>query len=403
MSPRQAVIIGAGVAGLSAAWWLHRIGWRAVIVERAGHLRDAGYMMGLSGPGLQTAGDMGLRPRLETMARAIDENVYRDRNGREILRLRFRDFLRDLPYIALRRTDLVQALHDAVASSAELKLGTTVSEISNGPHRAVARLSDGAEIDADIVIAADGFRSQHRRGLFGHDEQFLKPLGYRFATYELEDTLGLGTDFLSYAEPGRLTEYYTLADGRLAALHVWRSRTNGAVAPQQRWDTVAEAMSGSHPHVTDMIEATRRTTAPIVDDLTVVDMPAWSRDRVLLLGDAAHCLTLISGQGAGISMASAKILAEELSRGTVEAAFAAHRHRLRPAVERLQQHSRKMATWFIPEGKFAFGLRNFWLKHLPRRILGRYFLNSIRSELIATQSLSPGPTDSSTTIRAGAA
>ena len=33
MSPRQAVIIGAGVAGLSAAWWLHRIGWRVIVVE----------------------------------------------------------------------------------------------------------------------------------------------------------------------------------------------------------------------------------------------------------------------------------------------------------------------------------------------------------------------------------
>jgi 2-polyprenyl-6-methoxyphenol hydroxylase-like FAD-dependent oxidoreductase len=403
MSPRQAVIIGAGVAGLSAAWWLHRIGWRVVVVERASHLRDAGYMMGLSGPGLQTAGEMGLLPRLETVARAIDENIYRDRHGREILRLRFRDFLRDLPYLALRRTDLVQALHDAVGSSVEVRLGNTVSEVSNDSSGAVVRLSDGAEIDADIVIAADGFRSQHRKALFGPDEQFLKPLGYRFATYELVDTLGLGTDFLSYAEPGRLTEYYTLADGRLAALHVWRSRENGTVAPQRRWDTVAEAMSGSHPHVTDMIEATRRTAVPIVDDLTVVDMPAWSRDRVLLLGDAAHCLTLISGQGAGISIASAKILAGELSRCTIEEAFVAHRHRLRPAVERLQQHSRKMAAWFIPEGKLAFGFRNFWLKHLPRRILGRYFLNSIRSELIATQSLSPEPTDSSTTIRSGAA
>jgi hypothetical protein len=104
--------------------------------------------------------------------------------------------------------------------------------------------------------------TQHRRELSGHDKQFLKPLGYRFATYELEDTLGLGTDFLSYAEPGRLTEYYMLA----------------------------EAMSGSHPHVTGMIEATRRTTAPIVDDLTLVDMPAWSQDCVVLLGDAAHRL-----------------------------------------------------------------------------------------------------------------
>ena len=61
-----ALIAGAGIAGLAAAWWLHHIGWRVHVVERASHLRDGGHMMGLSGPGLGTARRMGLTLLLVT-------------------------------------------------------------------------------------------------------------------------------------------------------------------------------------------------------------------------------------------------------------------------------------------------------------------------------------------------
>jgi 2-polyprenyl-6-methoxyphenol hydroxylase-like FAD-dependent oxidoreductase len=382
-----AIIAGAGVAGMSAAWWLDKIGWRVIVVERARDLRDGGYMMGLSGPGLATARAMGLLPRLEAVARRIDENVYLDRNGRELLRLRFRDFLGELPFVALKRTDLVQAIRDALPSAVEIRLGTTVTDVADREGGVTARLSDGGEIAADLLVAADGFRSWHRQHRFGPDQQFFKPLGYRFATYELADTLVLGSDFLSYAEPGRLSEYYTLADGRLAALHVWRSRDVGAVAPERRWPVLNEALAGSNERVLRMAAAAQAEAMPVVDDLTLVEMPTWSSGRVVLLGDAAHCLTLISGQGAGISMASAQILAEELDRGPIDAGLAAHEQRLRPAIVQLQQRSRKMAAWFIPQGAFAFHMRNAVLRHMPRRWLGRYFLNSIRSEIVATQAL----------------
>jgi 2-polyprenyl-6-methoxyphenol hydroxylase-like FAD-dependent oxidoreductase len=382
----MALIIGAGVAGLSAAWWLNRAGWHTLVVERAPHLRDAGYMMGLSGPGLETARQMGLVPRLQSVAREIDENVYRDRHNREILRLRYREFLGDLPYLALRRTDLVQALHEAVRETAGIRLATTVAALDDQGAQVVGELSDGTTVEADLVIAADGFRSQHRQSLLGADEDFLKPLGYRFAAYDLDDTLHLGTDFLSFAEPGRLSEYYTLADGRLAALHVWRSAEVGLIPPAERPSVLRQAFAGSHDDVLAMIDLA--ASGPLlVDDLTLVDMPAWSRGRQLLLGDAAHCLTLVSGQGAGIAMASAHILAQELERAPVEAALAAHERRLRPAVARLQDRSRKMAAWFIPDGALSFRLRNLILRHMPRKMLGRYFVNAIRSEIVATQAL----------------
>jgi 2-polyprenyl-6-methoxyphenol hydroxylase-like FAD-dependent oxidoreductase len=387
MSEQRAIIIGAGVAGLAAAWWLKRAGWQPVVIERAADLRDAGYMMGLSGPGLEIASRMGLIESLRAAACTVNENVYRDRTGRELLRLRYREFLQDLPYIALRRTALVQALYDSIARSVDVRFSARAVAIENGPDKASVTLDDGTRLDGDLVIAADGFRSWARREIFGPDSAFFTPLGYRFATYDLDDELDLGADFLSFTEPGHIVEYYTLQDRKLAALHVWCSNESGPVAPDQRWSLIERVSATTHPSVRRMIAIAKKDAVPIVDDLTLVHVPAWSKDRVLLLGDAAHCLTLISGQGAGMAMASAAILSEELGKAPLGAALKQHEQRLRPSIQKLQDRSRKMGKLFIPATPVSFHLRNLMLRNMPRRWLGRYFLNAVKSEILASSDV----------------
>ncbi|HWV80638.1 MAG TPA: FAD-dependent oxidoreductase [Hyphomicrobiaceae bacterium] len=393
MRERQAIVIGAGVAGLAAAWWLRRIGWRVTVLERAADLRDAGYMIGLSGPGLEVARRMGLMPKLEAAACVINENVYRDTRGRELLRLRYREFLKDLPYVALRRTALVQALREVLDPSVAVQFSTHVTRVQGGPNGASVEVADGRTFEGDLIIGADGLRSYVRRQLFGPDGSYFKPLGYRFATYDLADRLNLGADFVSYTQPGHIVEYYTLSDHRIAALHVWCSKETGPVAADQRWPLIERESARSHPSVMQMIDLAKAEAAiPVLDDLTLVDMPEWRKGRVLLLGDAAHCLTLISGQGAGMAIASAGILAEELAKGGIEEALDRHRARLRPSIRRLQERSIKMGKLFVPATPMSFHMRNIMLRYMPRSWLGQYFQNAVKSEIIASQDVATSAT-----------
>ncbi|MEM7123442.1 MAG: FAD-dependent monooxygenase [Pseudomonadota bacterium] len=382
-----AVICGAGVAGLAAAYCLHRVGWRSVVVEKADNLRQGGYFVGLSGVGYMAARDMGILPQLEAVARDIDENVYFDRRGREIMRLRYRDFLAHVPFLVLHRTDLIATLEGLVKPVVDLRLATTVADVDDTGGAVRVSLSSGETLTADLMIGADGFRSTLRRRHFGDDDAFLRPLGYRFAAYDLPDSLGLGFDFLSYSTPGQLAEYYTLAQGRLAAVQVWRSHVTGAVPENERWDLLTDVAKLNHPDVLQMIETARVDAVPIVDDMSLVDMPAWSKGRVLLLGDAAHCLTLVSGQGAGLALASAVILASKLAQHDVHGAVAKHDAQLRPAVNRLQERSRRMASWFIPASRLGYVARNTVLKNIPTSWLGRYFNKTLMSEIEAVGTL----------------
>jgi 2-polyprenyl-6-methoxyphenol hydroxylase-like FAD-dependent oxidoreductase len=118
------------------------------------------------------------------------------------------------------------------------------------------------------------------------------------------------------------------------------------------------------------------------DDLDMIEMGCWSSGRVLLLGDSAHCLTLISGQGAGMAMTSACILVQELARGDVDTALARHEVRLWPSIERLQARSRRIAPLFIPATPGTFALRNWIMRHMPPRVLAWHFARAIRSEVL---------------------
>lgn len=383
MTRPLALIIGAGVAGLAAAWWLDKAGWRSVIVERASGLRENGYMLGLSGLGFETAGRMGLHERLKAASYTIDENVYKDSKGKELLRLRYRDFIRDLPFLAIRRNDLVRALSEVLPDTASICFGETVTDIENSDEGVTATLAGGEKIEADLLIGTDGFRSAVRQKLFGPDGACLKPLGYYFAVYDVGAPRSFDSDFLSYAEPGHLAEYYALHDGRLAAMHVWRDQRVGLEQAEDRFGLLAEVSRESHPEVRALLEDARRNGAsPLIDSLTMVDLPRWSNGRVLLLGDAAHCLTLVSGQGAGMALASAEMLGKALqTHMNVAEALALHEARLRPVIGRLQARSRKMASVFIPRSAFAFHIRNFVMRNMPRAWLGRYFTSSIKSEI----------------------
>jgi 2-polyprenyl-6-methoxyphenol hydroxylase-like FAD-dependent oxidoreductase len=396
-----AVICGAGVAGLAAAWWLRRAGWRVLVVEQAQDLRDGGHMMGLSGPGLATVRRMGLVPQLREVAYVdMGQHVYRDRRGREILRIDYHDVLSGIEWITLRRTALVQVLKQALLEQSddlEMRFGVTVAALQQDADGIDIQLSDGSRHAADLLIAADGVHSTLRRDYFSSDADCLKSLGYRYASYDVADKQQLGEDFLSYTEPGLQSEYYGLGGGRLAALHVWRSHASGLVPSDQRPALLQQQTARSHQFVRGTLAAVGAQDPIVVDDLALVELPSWRQQRIVLLGDAAHSLSLISGQGAGVALASASILAEELERAAgsgrapdaaqLDAALAQHERRLRPTILRLQQRSRKLAPVFVPASAAGFALRNFTLRVMPGFLLRRYFVSGLKSEAEASAAL----------------
>ena len=188
-APKSVLIVGAGVAGLAAAWWLHRLGWRVTVVEKAANLRADGYMLGLSGPGHAVLRQMGLLPALAPHNRRINENVYYGRDDKVLLRLRYHEFLKGLDWLTVARTDLVEVLYEATRSLADIRFGTTVTDLAEGAGGVAVTLSDGTRLQVDLLIGADGIHSAIRARMFGPEAGFATRLGYRCAAFQADDAL----------------------------------------------------------------------------------------------------------------------------------------------------------------------------------------------------------------------
>lgn len=386
MTRPLALIVGAGIAGLSAAWWLDKAGWDSIVIEKAASIREKGYIITLSGPGLDAIKHMNLLEELKAVAYAFNENVLKDGRGRELLRVRYTDIHRGLDSLALCRDDLVRSLAKALPDTASIRFGESLDRIQDKGNKIQATLLSGEIIEADLLIGADGVHSTVRKHI--HDApDCLEPLNYLYAVYDIDGSKDFESDCVSYSRPCHLDIFYALRHRRLAALHIWRDNRTGMERPQNKFEVLQEITAESPEQVRQIVDRAREADVSLlIDTLTVVNLPQWSAGRVLLLGDAAHCLTLFSGQGAGMALASAEVLGNELLKTSDTLhALRDHERKLRPVICRLQQRIRNLAAVYIPKNSMAFHFRNLILKFTPRSWIASYHANSVKSEIVLSQ------------------
>lgn len=96
------------------------------------------------------------------------------------------------------------------------------------------------------------------------------------------------------------------------------------------------------------------------DRVSQIRMPSWHKGRVVLVGDAGMAVSLLAGEGAGLGMTEAYVLASELRRcsGDYREAFSAYEKRLRPFIAAKQSAAENFASTFVPESRFGIWVRN---------------------------------------------
>lgn len=224
---RRALVVGAGIAGLSAAIALERAGWEAEIVERSPGRRRGGYFIALFGCGRIAAdhlGIEGIRPRNARTGR----NYTGDRQGIRSATVGFGD-LPTSPWMMLRG-DVEKAAFESLPASVDVHYSTSPTAIVQGEGRASVTLrdaSDGTERteDYDLVVGADGLRSTVRRLVWGPHSEYLNRVGDMICAYELPEALpGLrAQDGVSLIEPGRSFTVFNFEDHAPTVLFSYRS------------------------------------------------------------------------------------------------------------------------------------------------------------------------------------
>jgi 6-hydroxynicotinate 3-monooxygenase len=307
-------IVGAGIAGLTAAATLRRIGLNAEIYEQAQAFARIGAGIQMNPNAMKVLRGLGLETRIRGIGFAPEVGYNREWDTGEITYLhpmgtqieqRF-----GAPDISLHRADLHSALL-SINPPDVVHFDKKLVRLDRNRGRMMLTFADKTQAEADAVIGADGVHSTVLAILFGTGEpRFTGQVAYR-AIYrsqllgtEIDDRVkwwGPDRHIVSYKVDPRRDELYFIASTPEPDFKIESWSAGGDL------DQLRSAFAGFHPHARVILEA-----CPEVRKWALVErdpLARWSEDRIVLIGDACHPMLPYMAQGAGSAMEDAVVLA----------------------------------------------------------------------------------------------
>ena len=371
----RVALVGAGLGGLTAAVALNRHGFEVHIFEQAGKLRELGAGIGLSPNPLKVLRALGLEEEMKRYGTAIEAITMRNwSTGEELFRQPLKGVNEGrfgLTNMQAHRGDLLNILAAAVAAS-QIHLGSRCVDVASSDRVASLTLSDGTQEQFDLVVGCDGIGSRVRAALHGPESpRFTGNMCWRalVATQNLPPA-HLPRDTTFWVGPGGHIATYYIRHGALVNVVAVRET---AIWLEESWSVegdVAE-LRAAFPDVHDTLRVLLGQAEQCFKwGLFDRDpLPTWTKQRVTLLGDAAHPMLPFLGQGVAMAIEDAYVLARELARSPhdVDSALRAYEAERVPRTAQVQLASRergrilhKASHWDLSE---SAALNIDWLYH----------------------------------------
>jgi salicylate hydroxylase len=314
----RVAIIGGGIGGLTAARALCRRGIEVAIYESAPELREIGAGVALGPNAMKVLRSLGLEDDVRAIAGRWDWALTRNGKTGRVISKTGREQQASLFGSAgatAHRADLLDVLSNSVPSEL-VTLGTRCIGVEPDGPVAVARFEDGTEVEADLIVGADGIHSAVRASLFGPDApRFTGKICYR-SVVPVDAVPGgpppndnaqwLGPHGTIVLYPVRRDELINVVchyDDEGYRHESWVSRCEQA--------EVLERYRGWHESLLRIFSAGEVWYKWALYDRDPI--PRWTRGRVGVLGDAAHPMLPYPGQGACQAIEDGCVLAAALA------------------------------------------------------------------------------------------
>ncbi|MGW0246656.1 FAD-dependent monooxygenase [Nocardia goodfellowii] len=375
----KVLVAGASIAGPALAHWLHRRGAEVTVVERAPALRPGGQAVDARGVTKEVIRRMGLDAAVRAACTQTIGAHTVDVDGNVLETFSVEDDGGDgfIAEIEILRGDLSQVLYDDTRDSVDYVFGDRIAELAQDADGVDVVFAGGDRRRFDLAVGADGLHSALRAMVFGPRERFVRHLGHVLAFYSVPNEFGLDRWLLEYQEAGRSAGLRPIRDATSAmAMFSFPEADFDVdyrdVDAQKR--LLRERMAGMGWLTPGILAHLDDTPDFYLDQVAQVMMDRWSTGRVALLGDAAFSSSPMSGQGTGLALVGAYLLAGELAAAgwDPEAGFTAYERRMRSFVEanqeiaRLNARSRDLAGSDADPG-IDFG--GEWLGELVERAI----------------------------------
>jgi 2-polyprenyl-6-methoxyphenol hydroxylase-like FAD-dependent oxidoreductase len=359
------LIVGGGIGGLSLARELANRGLPATVLERAPQVNPVGAGIIMNPNAMRVLERNGLADAVRADSWPYLCRETCDERGR---RLAVRDYrpLYDAGTLArgalVHRAHLLGVLLRSLSPEA-VRFGVDVTGVEVMPDGVRARSARGEVFQADVLVGADGIHSQVRSQLFG--KVLPAYMGYRSHRFVVDNTaVPHFTEFLGH---GRRVGLVPISEKRLYVWTTFNSPYDSPPPLQRAEDVRALFDEFTDERVRRVFSQLRSVEGVILTEIEELRLERWTQGRAVLLGDSVHAMTPNIGQGAGMAMEDAAVLAAELATASApQAALEGYARRRRPRVEAVMRISRDVGS----DGQRSNPL-SCWLRNRRIRRAGR--------------------------------
>lgn len=349
MTVAKVLVVGGGITGTVAAIALAQRGIDVTLVEKSPKYFGVGHGITVQGNALKALQRIGVAEEVLAKGVAFNSVSVRHANGQELANIpTARTGGEALPSaMGTLRSDLQTALVAKVhESGVELRLGLSVTGLTDKPDEVQAQFSDGSTEDFDLIIGADGIRS-HTRTLIGITEA-PAPSGMGIWRVVTSRTPDMDTAAVYYHGPSYKAGYAPISATQCYA-YILTGPDGGKEEGWTAAETVRKLAQGYHgtwDYLRDSItEATFANFSPI--EWLMVEGP-WHKGRVIIIGDAVHACPPLVAQGAAMCTEDAVLLADYVTRdGDLGQLLSDFEARRKPRVKLVLEASLQMAQWEI--------------------------------------------------------
>ncbi|WP_157000859.1 FAD-dependent oxidoreductase [Agromyces laixinhei] len=340
---RRALIIGAGIGGLGLACGLAQHGWNVSVAE-LGNGATAGSGLGFWPHAFTALELLGLRDQVEAIG--FDNSVVHvcEADGSlEHVTEKPRVTGNNMPpEFIMARPVLADVLRrEAISRGVEIRYNTTFTRVNESDNAVEVQLTDGTTGGYDLLVGADGVNSEIRERLIFPGVRPEPGNGGYFRTLLPESPLV--SHGYAFVNDEGIVYIYPAGSGLIyAGIHVKEAR--GYLDPAAtRREFLRVLLSFSSPQTAYMIDQIESADAPTnyrEIQRYVISEPA--RDRIVLVGDAAHSMPPNLSGGGGMAIEDASVLTQMLaksSRADIPSALQRYGHRRRPRVNRMVNES----------------------------------------------------------------
>ncbi|GAA4448788.1 FAD-dependent monooxygenase [Rurimicrobium arvi] len=357
---KRVLISGASFAGLTAAYWMNRLGYQVTVAETAPFLKMGGTPVDIKDDTVDIMRRMGLLDAIK--ANRIGPEKWEFKNADDVTELCLQLEKKPDNEFEIERDLLLHMLYDLVKDEVRFLFGNSISTMTETTDGMEVQLRDGMQEQFHLVLGCDGVHSPVRRLWFGPEEDFVHFPGQYFAIAIVNKLLIPEGCYQLYAEPDKGVALYAY-NKKTDIIFTFRPETEISYDfrnSEQQQQIIREQFAGVRWRTPELLQELLQSRSFYFDRFCQVKMARWARGRVVLAGDAAYCASPAAGMGGSLAIIGATALCDAFAThgDDLAAVFDAYDRQLRPFIDQVQAEALLTLDKLLPRTEEEIRLRN---------------------------------------------